>query len=69
MARVLETTSKKPAGGSASTPATTLAAVPEPTAVAARAYELWQQSGCAHGRDQEHWFQAERELRTRKSAR
>jgi hypothetical protein len=40
----------------------------KPSDVAARAYELWQQSGCAHGKDQEHWFQAEREL-SRKPAR
>jgi hypothetical protein len=35
------------------------------SAIAQRAYELWQQNGCPHGRDQEHWFQAERELRGR----
>lgn len=26
-----------------------------------RAYQLYVDSGCQHGRDQEHWFQAERE--------
>lgn len=31
--------------------------------IAARAYEIWQANGRPHGRDQEHWFQAERELR------
>jgi hypothetical protein len=36
--------------------------------VAARAYEIWQRSGCPNGKDQEHWFQAERELRARQSA-
>ncbi len=30
---------------------------------AARAYEIWQATGRPHGHDQEHWFQAERELR------
>lgn len=30
--------------------------------VAARAYELYQQSGCQEGREQENWDQAEREL-------
>jgi DUF2934 family protein len=30
--------------------------------VAARAYEIWVASGRPNGRDQEHWFQAEREL-------
>jgi len=28
-----------------------------------RAYELFQQSGAQHGRDQEHWFRAEAEVR------
>jgi hypothetical protein len=32
--------------------------------VAMRAYEIWQQSGCRHGQHEEHWFRAERELRT-----
>ena len=32
--------------------------------VAMRAYEIWQQCGCPHGADQEHWLRAERELRT-----
>lgn len=37
---------------------------PAPTReqVAARAYELWLQSGCLAGRDAENWLQAEREL-------
>jgi hypothetical protein len=30
--------------------------------IAARALELWQQAGCPHGRDQEHWYEAERQL-------
>jgi len=30
--------------------------------IAARAYEIWLQSGCPGGRDAEHWLQAEREL-------
>jgi hypothetical protein len=30
--------------------------------IAARAYEIWQQSGCVPGRDAENWAQAEREL-------
>ena len=37
--------------------------------IAARAYELWVQSGKTHGRDQEHWFRAEQELRARPAAR
>jgi hypothetical protein len=31
--------------------------------IAQRAYEIWKECGCPHGHDQEHWFQAERELR------
>ncbi len=28
-----------------------------------RAYYLWELDGCQHGRDQDHWAQAEREIR------
>ncbi len=31
-------------------------------AIAARAYELWTESGYEHGHDKQHWQQAEREL-------
>lgn len=31
--------------------------------IASRAYEIWQHRGRVHGRDQQDWFQAERELR------
>jgi hypothetical protein len=34
-------------------------------AIAARAYELWQERGCPTGSDQEDWFRAEEELRDR----
>jgi hypothetical protein len=27
-----------------------------------RAFELWEAGGCRHGKDLEHWFQAQREL-------
>ena len=27
-----------------------------------RAYELWQREGSPHGRDVDHWVQAEREI-------
>jgi hypothetical protein len=30
--------------------------------ISARAYELWQQQGCPHGRAEANWFEAEREL-------
>jgi Protein of unknown function (DUF2934) len=32
--------------------------------VAMRAYQKWLQSGCKHGCDQQHWMEAEAELRT-----
>lgn len=31
--------------------------------IAERAYEIWQAKGRPTGQDQDHWFQAERELR------
>jgi hypothetical protein len=31
--------------------------------VAMRAYEKWVKGGCKHGCDQQHWFEAEQELR------
>ncbi len=36
--------------------------------IAARAYQIWQESGRPNGRDQDHWLQAERELRTARPA-
>ncbi len=50
-------TSKKSAEAGTSAPATGT------DRVAARAYEIWKESGCPNGKDREHWFQAERELR------
>jgi Protein of unknown function (DUF2934) len=32
-------------------------------AIAALAYQLWQERGCPIGSDQKDWFQAERELK------
>jgi len=41
--------------------------------IAARAYALWERDGCPHGRDLEHWMQAEaeemRQPRRRKAVR
>jgi hypothetical protein len=37
--------------------------------VAQRAYEIWLASGRPNGKDQEHWFQAERELRGTQTSR
>jgi len=38
-------------------------AAPPPEKIAHRAYEIWQESGCPEGKHDEHWLQAERELR------
>lgn len=35
--------------------------------VAVRAYELWQSRGCPIGSADEDWFQAEREVRSRRT--
>jgi hypothetical protein len=40
-----------------------VAPYPSQEAIAARAYELYVQSGYQNGHDEEHWLQAERELR------
>ena len=34
----------------------------QPDEIRLRAYQLWEQSGCAPDQDLEHWLQAEREL-------
>ncbi len=52
----------------------TIETAPAPVApsfesIARRAYELWREAGGAHGDDQAHWFQAERELRARTALR
>jgi len=31
--------------------------------IARRAHEIWVQQGCRPGRDKEHWFEAERQLK------
>jgi hypothetical protein len=31
--------------------------------IAMRAYEKWLKGGCRHGRDQQDWIEAEKELR------
>lgn len=35
--------------------------------IAERAFLLYLESGCQHGRDLEHWFEAEGEVRTNQS--
>lgn len=41
------------------------AAVPSAEKIAARAYAIWEESGRPEGCEQEHWYQAESELRSR----
>ena len=36
--------------------------------IAARAYALWQQDGCPHGRDKDHWYEAVERLKRRGEA-
>jgi len=72
--RVRPTTAPRPSRGASVIPAprkaelgshrVSFAARPLPSReqIAARAYEIWQQTGCASGRDAENWTQAEREL-------
>ncbi len=37
-------------------------------AIRRRAYELYEQEGCIHGRDQEHWLRAEAEVAGKRTA-
>ena len=56
-----------------SEPNSTPAGYPDNTAkieeqdIAVRAYQLWEERGCPAGSDQQDWFQAEKELGTRRS--
>lgn len=59
------TTAKTNGGSTTTATASTLT----PGNIAQRAYEIWKESGCPNGKDQEHWFRAERELRAKLSLR
>jgi hypothetical protein len=64
---------RTPQGGSATVTSLRAAGVQPPRAtataqvpherIARRAHELWVGQGCPHGRDQEHWLEAERQLK------
>jgi hypothetical protein len=43
-----------------------MANVPDEDAIRRRAYALWETDGRPHGRDEEYWHRAERELHARK---
>lgn len=64
-------TAGKTNGGSSMPAASTSTATAAPgkDPIAQRAYEIWQESGCPHGKDQEHWFRAEREIRAKTTVR
>jgi len=49
--------------GSLLNPSKLQSAAPSPAAIAEKAYEIWLAQGQQPGRDQEHWFEAERQLR------
>jgi hypothetical protein len=62
------TTTRTRTRKSSTTPATTTASSLSSLShadIANRAYELFLAAGAPHGRDLEHWLQAERELRSR----
>jgi hypothetical protein len=67
----MSNTSKKTVARSAEAPARRVrrASAPAPLAgddqIAALAYHYFEQSGCVHGHDLEHWLRAESELRGR----
>ncbi len=58
-----------PKADGAKTTAGPTAIVPSVESIATRAYQIWRESGGAHGNDQAHWFRAEQELRARTTAR
>jgi hypothetical protein len=63
-----ERTAMKPtpvamASGSLPNPSKPQRAVPSQAVIAKRAYEIWLSLGQVLGRDQETWFEAERQLR------
>ena len=37
--------------------------------IEARAHQIWNECGCPHGSREEHWFQAENELRQQRLER
>jgi hypothetical protein len=59
------TPASRPQPAKAAPPPPATGSAPPPEKVAARAYEIWQQAGRPDGQHEAHWYQAERELRTR----
>ena len=42
---------------------TTTQSSPQSDEIAQRAYQIWQENGCQEGCEEQHWHQAERELK------
>jgi hypothetical protein len=59
----LKSTQVAPARVSSPTPSTPQKTAPCQTVIAKRAYEIWLSQGQVAGRDQQHWFEAEQQLR------
>jgi hypothetical protein len=49
--------------GSLLNPSKLQSAAPSQAMIAEKAYEIWLSQGQEPGRDQKHWFEAERQLR------
>lgn len=62
MSRVATPPQAKP-----TTPAPTAGPAIPQEKIAMRAYEKWLKNGCPHGCDQQHWYEAEAELRAEAS--
>ncbi len=56
-------THERPAASPAPRVSSSAGADPTPDRIAARAYQIWVESGRPAGKDQENWYRAERELR------
>jgi len=59
------TTTLRPVGVKA--PEATKTVRPTREQIAQRAHELWVKSGCKHGRDEQNWLEAERQLKAEMS--
>lgn len=57
-------TPRRPRIAKSTRPTPVAVIVPDPQAIAARAYALFLDGGGEHGHDVEHWLRAERELRS-----
>jgi hypothetical protein len=74
MAKASPARSRKTSNGNGNSQVTTTAKKAAPTAtnldesIRRRAYEIYEQEGCVHGRDQEHWLRAEAEVAGKRTA-